>query len=154
MAIIEGGVGQDPTIERNAGVQEAIKPYPNIKIVATQSVDWTRKGGCKVMEGYIQKYPTGFLQGVFCASDEMMMGALEALQAAHLTDLNGWFFSGDGQLEGLQMVLQGVAIADTQNSPFHGGPALQAAIAITQGMKLNGASIMRDNQTLTNITSE
>ncbi len=154
VAIIEGGVGQDPTIERNNGVLAALKPYPNLKVVATQSGDWTLQGGRQVMEGYIQKYPAGSVQGVFCASDEMMLGALEALQAANRTDLNGWFFSGDGQLEGLQQVISGVDVADTQNPPFYGQAALEAAIAISQGVNFNGATINLDNLTFTNMTPE
>jgi ABC-type sugar transport system substrate-binding protein len=152
LAIIEGGVGQDPTTERNQGVMDAIKPYPGIKVVATESGDWTLQGGRQVMQGYIQKYPKGTLQGVFAASDEMMLGALEALQAANRTDLNGWFFTGDGQLEGLEQIVNGVDIADTQNPPFYGQSGLEAAIAISQGVNFNGATINLPNETFTNMT--
>jgi ABC-type sugar transport system substrate-binding protein len=154
VAIIEGGVGQDPTTERNQGVEDALKPYPGIKIVATESGDWTLQGGRQVMQGYIQKYPKGTLQGVFAASDEMMLGALEALQAANRTDLNGWFFTGDGQLEGLEQVVNGVDIADTQNPPFYGQPALEAAIAISQGVNFNGSTLNIPNKTFTNMTPD
>lgn len=154
VAIIMGGVGQEPAIERNKGVEAAIKPYPNIKLVATESGDWTLEGGRKVMEAYIQRFPKGSLQGVFCASDEMMLGAMEALKAANRTDINGWFFTGDGQLQGLQAIVDGTNVADTQNPPFYGQASIEAAIAISQGVKFNGATINLNNETFTNVTPD
>jgi ABC-type sugar transport system substrate-binding protein len=152
VVLLDGGVGQEPAIERHKGVADAIKPYPNIHLVAAESGDWTLDGGRKVMEAYIQRYPAGSLQGVYAASDEMMLGALEALQAAHRTDLNGWFFSGDGQLQGLQEVVAGVNVADTQNPPFYGQPSLAAAIAISQGVQFHAQTLNLENKTFTCLT--
>lgn len=153
LAVIEGGLGQTPTIGRNDGMLEAIKPYPGIKVVAMESGDWTLQGGRTVMESYIQRFPPGSLQGVFAASDEMMMGAEEAMQAAHRPIPQHWFFTGDGQLQGLQAVAQGISAADTQNPPFYGQPALEAAIAISQGVNFKGETIWIPNKTYTCITS-
>lgn len=149
LAIIMGGVGQDPAIERNAGVYAAIKPYPRIKVVAVQSGDWTRQGGREVMQAYIQRFPAGSLQGVFTASDEMMIGAQQALAAAHRTDINGWFFTDDGQMQGIQAVVSGINVADTQNAPFYGQPSLEAAVAIAQGVKFHGTTLQLANKTFT-----
>lgn len=154
LAIIEGGLGQSPTIGRNKGVLEAIKPYPRIKVVATESGDWTLQGGRSVMESYIQRFPAGYLQGVFAASDEMMMGAEEAMQSAHRPIPQHWFFTGDGQLQGLQAVVQGISAADTQNPPFYGQPALEAAIAITQGVNFQGETLWIPNETYTCLTAQ
>jgi ABC-type sugar transport system substrate-binding protein len=153
LVLLDGGVGQDPAIERHNGVATAIKPYPNIHLVAAESGDWTLQGGRQVMEAYLQRYPVGSLQGVYAASDEMMLGALEALQAAHRTDLNGWFFTGDGQLQGLQQIVAGVNIADTQNPPFYGQPSLEAAIAISQGVQFHAQTMNLENKTFTCMTA-
>lgn len=149
IAIIEGGVGQDPAIERNAGVDAALKPYPGLKVVAVQSGNWTRDGGRAVMQAYIQRFPPGSLVGVFCASDEEMIGAQEALAAAHRTDIAGTFFTADGQLQGIQAVVNGTNVADTQNAPFYGLPSMQAAVAINQGTKFGGATLNLANETFT-----
>lgn len=153
LVLLDGGVGQDPAIERHNGVVAAIKPYPNIHLVAAESGDWTLQGGRQVMEAYLQRYPVGSIQGVYAASDEMMLGALEALQAAHRTDLNGWFFTGDGQLQGLQQIVAGVNIADTQNPPFYGQPSLEAAIAISQGVQFHAQTMNLENKTFTCMTT-
>lgn len=152
LVFLDGGVGQEPAIERHNGVADAIKPYPNIHIVAAESGDWTLEGGRKVMEAYLQRFPAGSIQGVYAASDEMMLGALEALQAAHRTDLNGWFFTGDGQLQGLQQIVAGVNIADTQNPPFYGESSLEAAIAISQGVEFHAQTMNLENKTFTCMT--
>ena len=152
LVLLDGGVGQEPAIERHNGVADAIKSYPNIHIVAAESGDWTLEGGRKVMEAYIQRFPAGTLQGAYAASDEMMLGALEALQAAHRTDLNGWFFTGDGQLQGLQQIVAGVNVADTQNPPFYGQPSIAAAIAISQGVQFKAQTLNLENKTFTCLT--
>lgn len=154
LAIISGGVGQEPAIERDNGVEAAIKPYPGIKIVANQSGDWTREGGRTVMEAYLQRFTPGQLQGVFAASDETMVGARQALQAAHRTDLDGWFFTGDGQLQGIQMVAGGFDVATTQFPPLYGAASLQAAIALSQGAKLPGRYFQLPQKTFTCLTAE
>lgn len=136
LVIIMGGVGQDPANERNRGVQEAIKPYPDIKILDIQSGNWTREGGRKVMQAYLQRFAPGDIQGVYAASDESMIGARQAIEAANRKDLDGAFFSSDGQLQGLEAVADGFDVASSQFSPLYGEAALQAAIAVTQGVKL------------------
>ena len=136
LLIIMGGVGQDPANERNRGVKDAIAPFPGIRILDVQSGDWTREGGRKVMQAYLQRFPSGMVQGVYCASDEEMIGARQALEAAHRTDLDGAFFSSDGQLQGLQAVATGFDVADSQFSPLYGEPSLRAAISLSQGKML------------------
>jgi galactofuranose transport system substrate-binding protein len=136
LVIIMGGVGQDPANERNRGVQDAIKPYPGIKLLDTQSGNWTRDGGRKVMQAYLQRFAAGELQGVYAASDEEMIGARQAIEAANRKDLDGAFFSSDGQLQGLEAVVEGFNVASSQFSPLYGEASLQAAIAVTQGVKL------------------
>lgn len=145
LAIIEGGVGQSPTVGRNNGALAAIKPYPGIKVVAIESGDWDLQPARTAMESFIQRFPPGYLQGVFAASDEMLMGAEEAMHAAHRTIPSHFFFSGDGQLQGLQAVVQGISAADTQNPPFYGLPSLEAAIAISQGANFHGESLYIPN---------
>ncbi|MGH7117770.1 MAG: substrate-binding domain-containing protein, partial [Acetobacteraceae bacterium] len=154
LAIISGGVGQEPAIERDKGVETAIKPYPGIKIVANQSGDWTRAGGRKVMESYLQRFRPGQLQGVFAASDETMVGARQALEAAHRTDLDGWFFTGDGQLQGIQAVAEGFNVATTQFPPLYGEAGLQAAIALSQGATLPGRYFQLPQKTFTCLTAD
>jgi ABC-type sugar transport system substrate-binding protein len=79
----------------------------------------------------------------------MMIGAQQALAAAHRTDINGWFFSDDGQMQGLQAVVNGIDVADTQNSPFYGQPSLEAAVAIAQGVTFHGTTLELANKTFT-----
>ncbi|MGH7120335.1 MAG: substrate-binding domain-containing protein, partial [Acetobacteraceae bacterium] len=154
LALISGNVGSSPAIERDKGVEAAIKPYPGIKIVADQSGDWTLPGGRKVMESYVQRFAPGQLQGVFAASDETMLGARQALEAAHRTDLDGWFFDGDGQLQGIQAVADGFVVATTQFPPLYGEPSVQAAIALSQGVTLPGRYFQLPQKTFTCLTAE
>lgn len=156
IVLLGGGVGQQPATERNRGVAAAIKPYPGLKIVGTQSADWTRQGGLTVMESYLQRFPPGQIQGVFGAADESYLGARQAIESAHRTsEFAGQkkFFDGDGQLEGIEGVVSGWLAATTQNPPFYGQPALEAAVAISQGHKFHGATFVIPNRTFDCLTS-
>lgn len=155
IVLLAGGVGQAPAIERNQRVEAATKAYPGIKIVGRQSADWTKQGGLTVMQSYLQRFPSGQIQGVFAAADESYLGARQAIESAGRTsDFAGKrkFFDGDGQLEGIEGVVDGWPAATSQNPPFYGRPALEAAIAISQGHKFHGETFVTPNRTFDYLT--
>ena len=60
----QGTTGSAPAIERKKGFEAVIANFPNMKIVKTQSGDFTTDGGKKVMEAFIKS--TDNLKGI-CA---------------------------------------------------------------------------------------
>src|SRR5208337_4966175 len=82
---LQGTVGSAPAIERKKGFEAVISEFPNMKIVKTQSGDFTTEGGKKVMESFIKA--TDNLKGicaVFAHNDNMQLGAIEAMKEAGL----------------------------------------------------------------------
>ncbi|BBZ35084.1 ABC transporter substrate-binding protein [Mycolicibacterium confluentis] len=79
---LEGTTGADPAIERNTGFAEAIAANPDLKIIASQSGDFTRSGGKQVMEAFLKAHPK--IDLVFAQNDDMGLGAMEAIEAAGL----------------------------------------------------------------------
>src|SRR3954465_833630 len=51
---LEGTTGAAPAIDRGEGVADATKANPAIKVVASQTGDFTRDGGKKVMETFLK----------------------------------------------------------------------------------------------------
>ncbi len=82
---LQGTVGSAPAIERKKGFEAVISLFPNIKIVKSQSGDFTTDGGKKVMEAFIKS--TDNLKGicgVFAHNDNMQLGAIQAMKEAGL----------------------------------------------------------------------
>ncbi|QIV80575.1 ABC transporter substrate-binding protein [Mycolicibacterium frederiksbergense] len=77
---LEGTTGADPAIDRNSGFAGAISANPNLKIIASQSGDFTRSGGKQVMEAFLKANPQ--IDMVFSQNDDMGLGAMEAIEAA------------------------------------------------------------------------
>jgi len=81
MVVLEGTTGSAPANDRAAGFDQAIAGS-KIKKIDSQTGDFTRDGGKKVMEGFLQKYGANGIDLVFAHNDDMALGAIEAIEAA------------------------------------------------------------------------
>ena len=82
---LQGTVGSAPAIERKRGFDAVEALFPLIKIVKSQSGDFTTQGGKEVMESFIKA--TDGLKGikaVWAHNDNMMLGAIQAMKEAGL----------------------------------------------------------------------
>ncbi|TYB40741.1 ABC transporter substrate-binding protein [Micromonospora sp. AP08] len=77
---LQGTTGSAPANDRKKGFAEAIAANPNLKIIASQSGDFTRAGGKQVMEQFLKANPK--IDVLFAHNDDMGLGALEAITAA------------------------------------------------------------------------
>ncbi|MEU4678872.1 ABC transporter substrate-binding protein [Micromonospora sp. NPDC023737] len=77
---LQGTTGSAPANDRKKGFGEAIAANPNLKIIASQSGDFTRAGGKAVMEQFLKANPK--IDVLFSHNDDMGLGALEAITAA------------------------------------------------------------------------
>ncbi|MCV7254389.1 ABC transporter substrate-binding protein [Mycolicibacterium fluoranthenivorans] len=77
---LEGTTGADPAIDRDTGFKQGISSNPNLRIVASQTGDFTRSGGKQVMEALLKSTPK--IDVVFAQNDDMGLGAMEAIEAA------------------------------------------------------------------------
>jgi len=80
VVIIEGTKGSETSQMRVAGFRDALKEFPNVKLLASQPGNYVRLQALNVMENLIQTYPQ--IDGVLAANDAMALGALEALSGA------------------------------------------------------------------------
>jgi len=77
---LQGTTGAAPAIDRKEGFAEAIKAAPQIKVIASQTGDFTRSGGKQVMEAFLKSNPK--IDVVYAHNDDMGLGAIEAIEAA------------------------------------------------------------------------
>jgi simple sugar transport system substrate-binding protein len=82
---LQGTVGSAPAIERKKGFEAVIGLFPNMKIVKSQSGNFTTSGGKEVMESFI-KATDGLKDvcAVWAHNDNMMLGAIQAMKEAGL----------------------------------------------------------------------
>ena len=82
---IQGTIGAAPTIGRKAGFAAVIAQFPGMRIIRSESGDFTEAGGRRVMAEFINS--TNGLKDV-CAvwahNDDMMLGAIEVMKSAGL----------------------------------------------------------------------
>ena len=92
--ILEGVPGAQTAIDRKTGIDRAIKEFPNVKALTSQTAKFSRVEGMRVMENLLQQFPK--IDLVLCANDEMALGAIEAIDAAkRLKDIKVSGFDGN-----------------------------------------------------------
>lgn len=85
----------------NAGIRsksyhDVIDEYPEMKMVAQQSANWSQTEGYSKMETILQANPD--IKGVISGNDTMAMGAIAALQAAGRKDVIVVGFDGSNDV--------------------------------------------------------
>jgi ribose transport system substrate-binding protein len=80
IVILEGVRGVITNADRMRGFNDALKEFPNAKLLASQPGNYQRLQALQVMENLMQSYPQ--IDGVMAANDAMAMGAIEALEGA------------------------------------------------------------------------
>ena len=77
---IEGFPGHPANVARMNGVDEVLKDYPDIKVLAKDTGKWDEATGQQVMSQFLASFPT--LDG-YWTQDGMAIGALQAVMAAN-----------------------------------------------------------------------
>lgn len=83
IAEICGLQASSPAIERNRGFMDALKNYPEIKVVARGYGDWVKESGVAVMDSMLTQSKETF-QYVFAQNDRMALGALQSIRVHHV----------------------------------------------------------------------
>ncbi|MDR0362231.1 MAG: ABC transporter substrate-binding protein [Planctomycetota bacterium] len=77
---LQGTVGSAPAIERKQGFEGVIADYPGMRIVMSQSGDFTRAKGKEVMEQWVKSPDFRSVDAIFAHNDDMALGAVQALE--------------------------------------------------------------------------
>jgi galactofuranose transport system substrate-binding protein len=143
-AILElsGTTGSGAAVGRAKGFRESLAA--NIKILDSQTGNFTRAEGKPVMEAFLKKY-AGQIQGVFIHNDDMAIGAIEAIKAAGLKPGDLKIVSVDGTRGGFQAMVDGWIQADVECNPLLGPQVMEMALKL-----MNGEPV--DKNVLTNET--
>ena len=131
VAIIEG-LPSDYTTQRMGGfVDKCAEAYPGIEVVATQPGDWVREKGMNAAMDMIQAHPE--ISVIYGLSDEMALGAYEAVKAAGKED-EITVYGFDGSIGGLESIMNGEMTGTAAQDPVQEGyGGVELAVKILEG---------------------
>jgi galactofuranose transport system substrate-binding protein len=130
---LSGTTGSGAANGRAKGFREALNP--NIKIVDSQTGNFTRAEGKPVMEAFLKKYE-GKIDGAFIHNDDMAIGAIEAMKAAGLKPGDVKVVSVDGTRGGFQAMVDGWIQADVECNPLLGPQVMDLAVKLMNGEEI------------------
>lgn len=79
---LQGTTGSAPAIDRQKGFAEEIAFDPKLKIIASQTGDFTRAKGKEVMQAFLKAHKK--IDVLYAHNDDMGLGAIQAIEAAGL----------------------------------------------------------------------
>jgi ribose transport system substrate-binding protein len=116
LAIVSGIPGSQVGIDRVDGVKAGLKKAgAKTKIVKEVTGQFDREQAVGAMEDILQTNPD--VNAVFCANDQMALGAIQAI-AAHKKTGQIKLIGFDGALEATQHILQGDMYATIAQDPY------------------------------------
>jgi len=83
IAMLEGILGADNAKQRQAGFMKALLGHPEVQLADSTVANWDIAQGQQKMEALLGRFND--LAGVFCANDNMALGAIQAIESAGRT---------------------------------------------------------------------
>ncbi|GLK71438.1 ABC transporter substrate-binding protein [Ancylobacter dichloromethanicus] len=131
---LQGTVGASVATNRKKGFEDGIAGASNVKIVRSQTGDFTRAKGKEVMESFIKAEGGGKdICAVYAHNDDMMVGAIQAMKEAGLKPgTEVLTVSIDAVPDIFKAMAAGEANATVELTPNMAGPAFDAVIAFKE----------------------
>jgi len=141
---LQGTPGAAPAIDRKKGFEEGIARHPGLKIIKSQSGDFTRSKGKEVMEAFLKAEGKN-VQALYAHNDDMALGAIQAIEEAGLkpgTDIIIVSIDGvKGAFDGLKA---GKLNCTVECNPLLGPAAFDAIEAIRAGKPVAKKTVVKD----------
>lgn len=128
-----GTVGSAPAIDRYNGFREVIEAYPEMKIIASESGDFTRAKGEEVMGDFLQLYGDE-IDALYAHNDDMAIGAIRAIEEYGLKpgeDIK--IVSIDAIRDAFQAMIDGKLNATIECNPLLGPQFFDLALKVVNG---------------------
>jgi len=130
-AVGEGTVGASVATNRKKGFDEAIAKHANIKVIRSQTGDFTRAKGKEVTESFLKAENGGKnICALYAHNDDMAVGAIQAIKEAGLKPGKDILVvSIDAVPDIFKAFIAGEANATVELTPNMAGPAFDALVA-------------------------
>lgn len=141
---LSGTPGASVAADRGKGFREEIAKHPGMKIVASQTGNFSRATAQGVMQNIAQSLGKR-INAVYAHNDEMALGAVQALTAAGLkpgTDVK--VVSVDGERAALEAIDRGELGATVESNPRFGPLAFDTIDKVRRGETLAPKILIND----------
>jgi simple sugar transport system substrate-binding protein len=148
---LQGTVGSTPAINRKKGFEDAISGHANLKIIRSQTGEFTRAKGKEVMEGFIKAENGGkTICAMYAHNDDMAVGGIQAIKDAGLKPGKDILVvSIDAVPDIFKSMSEGEANATVELTPNMAGPAFDALEAFLKDGKEPEKSIATESKLYT-----
>lgn len=128
-----GTIGSAPANDRYTGFREILQSYPDMKIIDSESGDFTKARGKEVMAAFLKKHGS-LITAVFAHNDDMALGAIEAIEEYGLrpgVDIK--IVSVDAAKGAFEAMIAGKLIATVECNPLLGPQFFELALKVVNG---------------------
>ena len=135
VVILEGTTGADAASGRQEGIMEILKDAPNLKVIASQTGNFTRAEGQAVMESFLKAQDK--IDVLLAHNDDMALGAIESIKAAGKVPGKDIIIVGcDSPKTAFDAVIAGEMNATIECTPLYGPFVVDALKRLIAGEDL------------------
>jgi ABC-type sugar transport system substrate-binding protein len=128
-----GTVDSAPANDRYIGFREILQDYPEMKIIASESADFTRAKGKEVMEGFLEQYGDQ-IDALYAHNDDSAIGAIKAIEEFGLKPGEDIIIvSIDAIRDAFQAMIDGKLNATVECNPLLGPTFFRIALKVVNG---------------------
>jgi simple sugar transport system substrate-binding protein len=131
-----GTIGSAPANDRYTGFREVIKDYPGMKIIDSESGDFTRARGREVMAAFLEEHGNK-ITAVYAHNDDMALGAIQAIEEYGLrpgVDIK--LVSVDAARGAFEAMIDGKLNATVECNPLLGPQFFELALKVVNGQPI------------------
>jgi galactofuranose transport system substrate-binding protein len=133
---LQGTVGSAPAIDRKKGFADIISTDPRMKIIRSQTGDFTLAKGKEVMEAFLKAEGKN-INVLYAHNDDMALGAIQAIEEAGLKPgVDITVISIDGTKGAFEAMAAGKQNVVVECNPLLGPQLMQAAKDVVAGKTL------------------
>jgi ABC-type sugar transport system substrate-binding protein len=118
VAYLLGALGTDPQVNREKGMTDFLKSYPDIHIIAKQTANWNASQALSVTQDWLSKYPSGTINAIVDQGPEGISGAQNAAQTGR-SDVK--FVLGNYPETIRKAIEDGIVYGTIIEDPYHQG---------------------------------
>jgi simple sugar transport system substrate-binding protein len=133
---LQGTVGSAPAIDRKTGFEEVTKGNAQLKLLRTQTAEFTRAKGKEVMEAFLKAHGKN-INVLYAHNDDMAIGAIQAIEEAGLKPGKDIVIvSVDGVRGAFEAMIQGKLNVTVECNPLLGPLLMQTAKDVKAGKQV------------------
>jgi simple sugar transport system substrate-binding protein len=145
IAELVGTPGSAPAIDRKKGFEEVIAKSPEMKIIKSQSGDFTRAKGKEVMEAFLKSPEGKQITALYAHNDDMALGAIQAMEEAGIKPGKDIIIvSVDAVRGAFEAMAEGKLNCTVECNPLIGPQLFDAVAAVMAGKPLPKRTVIEE----------